>query len=93
MIDNNEINYIIMLEALDGDPKSKKEIEEVIHDYFKMTQHMKKTSLYDVYMYESNITEGIRIPMEILANQNKELKKEVNQLRKKLKMIEKYKVD
>ena len=44
-------------------------------------------------MYESNITEGIRIPMEILASQNKELKKEVNQLRKKLKMIEKYKVD
>lgn len=31
--------------------------------------------------------------MEILASQNKELKKEVNQLRKKLKMIEKYKVD
>lgn len=91
MINNNEINYIIMLEALDGDPESKKKIEEVIHDYFKMMQHMKKTSLYDVYMYESNITEGIRIPMEILASQNKELKKEVNQLRKKLKMVEKYK--
>ena len=45
MIDNNEINCIIMLEALDGDPKSKKEIEKVIHDYFKMIQHMKKTSL------------------------------------------------
>ena len=93
MINNNEMNYVNMLETLDGDPKSKKEIEEVIHDYFKMMQHMKKTSLYDVYMYESNITEGIRIPMEILANQNKELKKEVNQLRKKLKMIEKYKAD
>lgn len=93
MIDNNEINCIIMLEALDGDPKSKKEIEKVIHNYFKMMQHMKKTSLYDVYMYECNITEGIRIPMEILVSQNKELKKEVNQLRKKLKMIEKYKID
>ena len=35
--------------------------------------------------------EGIRIPMEILASQNRELKKEVNQLRKKLKMAKKYK--
>ena len=26
MINNNEINYIIMLEALDGDPESKMEI-------------------------------------------------------------------
>lgn len=79
------------LKSLDGTSENKEVIENIINEYFHMIQHMKKTSLYDVYMYESNVTKGVTVPMQILADENNKLKKEVNQLRKKLKMGEKYK--
>ena len=87
----SEINCNDALKSLDGTSENKEIIENVINDYFHMIQHMKKTSLYDVYMYENNITKGVTVPMQILADENNKLKKEVNQLRKKLKMGEKYK--
>lgn len=90
MISYTEENCMNILEFLDGKLENKEIIKRVIHNYFHMIQHMKETSLYDVYMYENNITKGITVPMKILTNENNELKKEVNQLRKKLQMGEKY---
>lgn len=87
----SEIKCMDALKSLDGTPENKEVIENIINEYFHMIQHMKKTSLYDVYMYESNVTKGVTVPMQILADENNKLKKEVNQLRKKLKMGEKYK--
>ena len=78
------------LSSLDGEPENKEIVENIIDEYFRTMEHMKETSLYDVYMYETNLVKGVTIPMKILANENSKLKEEVNQLRKKLKMSEKY---
>ena len=56
-----------------------------------MMEHMKKTSLYDVYQYEERVTRNTVEPMRVLAYDNQRLKKEVNKLRKQLGLIEKYK--
>ena len=87
----DERKYKDILMKLDGESNDKDAIEELISNYFKMIRHMKETSLYDVYMYESNITKGIKTMIQILSDQNSELKKEVNKLRKKLGLKEKYK--
>ena len=87
----DEREYKDILMKLDGESNDKDAIEELISNYFKMIRHMKETSLYDVYMYESNITKGIKTMIQILSDQNSELKKEVNKLRKKLGLKEKYK--
>lgn len=87
----DERKYKDILMRLDGESNDKDAIEELISNYFKMIRHMKETSLYDVYMYESNITKGITTTIQILSDQNSELKSEVNKLRKKLELKEKYK--
>ena len=56
-----------------------------------MIEHMEKTSLYDVYTYESRVTEAFVEPMRILAHENEKLKKEVNELRSKKGLSKKYK--
>ena len=55
-------------------------------NHFAMINHMKKTSLYDVFEYEEKLVE----PMEILVYDNEKLKKEVNDLRKQLGLSKKY---
>jgi hypothetical protein len=66
-------------------------IKSLINEHFTMLEHMKKTSLYDVYMYEKRFVKNNFEPMRILANENKDLKKEVNKLRQKLGLGNKYK--
>lgn len=66
-------------------------IESLINNYFAMIEHMKKTSLYDVYMYEEILTKNTTEPMRIFAYENEKLKKEVNDLRKQLGLCKKYK--
>ena len=66
-------------------------IKSLINEHFAMLEHMKKTSLYDVYMYEKRFAKNNFEPMRILANENKDLKKEVNKLRQKLGLWNKYK--
>lgn len=85
-----ESEYRDVLNRLDGSEEDKKVIEDLITEHIIMIRHMKETSLYDVYMYEQNITNGVRVPMEILVHENAELKKEINVLRKQLKLNEKY---
>lgn len=84
-------NYAKCLEALSKvheNAEAYNMIESLINNHFAMVEHMKKTSLYDVYMYEENTTE----PMRIFAYENEKLKKEVNDLRKQLGLGKKYKV-
>lgn len=57
-----------------------------------MIAHMEETSLYDVFMYEKNVTKKTADTLKILSYENTQLKKEVNGLRKKLKMKIKYNV-
>ena len=83
----SRLDYIIALDNAQADPNSKKIIERLIDDHLGMIRHMKKTSLWDIYEYEAGLIE----PMRILAYDNVDLKKEVNQLRKQLGMCEKYK--
>ena len=66
-------------------------IETLIHDYFAMIDHMKTTSLYDVFMYEETVVKGSLEPLKILTFENENLKKEVNKLRKQLGLSEKFK--
>lgn len=65
-------------------------IELLIEDYFRMIKHMKKTSLYDVFMYEERFAKNSIEPMKILADENEKLKKEINKLRRKLGLNKKY---
>lgn len=81
--------------AVRDDPHAPSEfvlIESLIKDYFRMFDHMKATSLYDVYTYEREVAKALFDPMEMYAFDNARLKKEVNQLRRKLNMVEKYKI-
>ena len=82
-----ENDYIIALEKVHEDAEAFKLIESLIKEHFAMIRHMKETSLYDVYMYEERLVQ----PIEILAYDNAKLKKEVNDLRKQLGLIKKYK--
>ena len=85
-----EEDYINALEKAHEDESAFKIIETFIKNHFALIEHMKETSLYDVYMYEERITKNSIEPMEILAYDNKKLKKEVNELRKQLGLSKKY---
>ena len=67
-------------------------VESVINDYFAMLEHMKETSLYDVLMYEKNVTKGCLEPLRILTYENENLKKEINKMRKELGLTGKYRL-
>lgn len=74
------------------DPEAYELVVSTIDEHFRMLTHMKKTSLWDVYQYEEQLTKYTTNSMEILMYDNEKLKKEVNKLRKQLGMIEKYRV-
>lgn len=65
-------------------------IKDLIYDYFSIIEHMKETSLYDVYTYEERFTKINTTLTEMLIFDNEKLKKEVNKLRKQLGLNEKY---
>ena len=65
-------------------------IKDLIYDYFSIIDHMKETSLYDVYTYEERFTKINTTLTEMLVFDNEKLKKEVNKLRKQLGLNEKY---
>lgn len=87
----NKQEYLDMLSKVHNDDESYTMIERLINKYFLMIEHMKKTSLYDVYDYEKRITELLIEPTKILTHENVQLKREVNNLRKQLKLSKKYK--
>lgn len=87
----NENDYKKALLDIHNNPESLLLLNELIEEHFAMIEHMKKTSLYDVYMYENTITKTSIEPMKILAFDNEKLKKEVNELRKQLGLGKKYK--
>ena len=66
-------------------------VSSLIDEHFSMIDHMKETSLYDVYMYEKTFLQNSLEPMRMLSNENRELREEVNKLRKKLGLSKKYK--
>lgn len=80
-------DYMIALAKAHEDEKAYQMVESLIKNHFAMIEHMKKTSLYDVYEYENRLVQ----PIEILAYDNEKLKKEVNDLRKQLGLGKKYK--
>ena len=82
-----ESDYLMALEKAHNDPEEHKFVESLIKDHFVMVRHMKKISLWDVFEYEKRLLD----PMSILAHENQSLKKEVNDLRKQLGKIPKYK--
>lgn len=84
-----KLDYLNALDKAHEDPESHKIIEKLIDNHLNVLEHMKKTSLWDIFEYEKRLLQ----PFEILAYDNVKLKKEVNQLRKQLGMIEKYKED
>ena len=86
-----EDDYIIALSKVHEDTEAFKMVESLIKTHFAMVEHMKKTSLYDVFMYEKRFVDNSIEPMKILAYDNEKLKKEVNDLRKQLRLSEKYK--
>lgn len=63
------------------------EVREVLDDYFALVKHLKNTPLWDVLTYEDRLESPIRI----LAADNERLKKENNELLKKLGKSQKYK--
>lgn len=84
-------DYIRALEKLSGDAEDIALLQLLVHKHFSMIDHMKATSLYDVYEYEDKIARHTLEPMKMLMFDNERLKKEVNKLRKQLGMVEKYK--
>lgn len=83
--------YIEALSKAHEDTEAFQLIKSLIDEHFSMIDHMKETSLYDVYMYEKMFTQNSLEPMRILINENEDLRKEVNKLRRKLGLSNKYK--
>ena len=83
--------YLEALSKASEDVDAYHMIVSLIKEHFGLIEHMKKTSLYDVYMYETNLANALVEPSRILSNQNADLKKEVNDLRKQLGLKKKYK--
>lgn len=84
--------YLDALSKVNEDTEAFHMIKSLINKYFAMVEHMKKTSLYDVFTYEDRVTEAFVEPMKILACENENLKKEVNNLRQQLGLKNKYKI-
>ena len=83
--------YLDALSKVNEDAEAFHMIKTLINKYFLMVEHMKKTSLYEVYTYEERVIEAFVEPMKIIAHENEGLKKEVNELRKQLGLKRKYK--
>lgn len=91
MTELTKIDYLRALKEAPYNPGARKTIEDLIDEHLKMLNHMKKTSLWDVYQYEEQLTKYTTNSLEILMYDNEKLKKEVNKLRRELGLIEKYK--
>ena len=78
------------LNRLEGSGASHFLLNELIDKYFEMVEHMKRTSIWDILLYEKDVVRETNGWLEDIIVQNNELKKEVNELRKKLKMSKKY---
>lgn len=87
MKEHTLIEYLDALDKVHEDSESRKIIEDLIGRHISMIKHMKETPLWDIYEYERKLVE----PMRMFVLENQDLKKEINQLRKKLGMCEKYK--
>lgn len=89
-----KVNKVECLEALlkaNENAEAFNLIESLINDHFAMIEHMKETSLYDVYMYEERFAKNSIEPIRILAYDNERLKKEINKLRRQIGLSQKYK--
>lgn len=62
------------------------ELKSLIDDYFSIVDHLKQTPLWDILTYEDRLES----PLRILTADNERLKKENNNLLRKLKLVEKY---
>jgi len=87
MIKANRKECLEALEKVHEDPEAFSLIESLIKEHFVMIEHMKKTALYDVFMYEERLLE----PMKMLVYDNEKLKKEINELRQNKGLGKKYK--
>ena len=92
MKERSQMNYLIALDNANVDPNSRKIIVGLIDKHFRMIRHMKETSLWDIYEYENRVASSALEPMQYLAFENNQMKKEINKLRKQLGMIEKYRI-
>ena len=81
-----------VVNRLKGSDSDIEYIKNLTERYFSMIAHIEETSLYDVFIYEKNVTKKTADTLKILSYENTQLKKEVNGLRKKLKMKIKYNV-
>ena len=82
--------YLMALAKAHEDSEAYGEIVSLIDKHFATIEHMKKTSLFDIFEYEERIAKNTIEPMRMLYYDNERLKKEVNNLRKQLGKIEKY---
>ena len=89
MRERTKTDYLVALDNAHVHPESRRIIENLIDSHLSMVEHMKETSLWDIFEYEKRLTQ----PFEIIAYDNVKLKKEVNDLRKQLGMIKKYKTE
>ena len=80
------------LERLQGSEAAHLLFDELIDRYFEMVDHMKRTSIWDILLYEKDVIRETNGWIENIIVENNELKKEVNELRKKLKMDKKYRI-
>lgn len=87
----NKEKYLEALQNANENPEAYQLIEQLINKHFAMVDHMKETSLYDVFAYEERITNALTDATKIVAYENKNLKQEVNDLRKQLGLCKKYK--
>lgn len=87
----NKDDCMIALAKAHEDAEAYRMIELLINDHFAMVEHMKETSLYDVYMYEERFVKNSIGPMKMFVYENEKLKKEVNKLRQQLGLGKKYK--
>lgn len=87
----NKVECLQALLKAHEDTESFNLIELLINEYFAIIEHMKETSLYDVYMYEEKFEKNSLEPMKMLAYDNEKLKKEINKLRREMGLSQKYK--
>lgn len=80
------------LNRLEGSEVTHLLFNELIDTYFEMVDYMKRTSIWDILLYEKDVIRETNGWLEDIIVQNNELKKEVNELRKKLEMTKKYRI-
>lgn len=82
-----------VLENLQGNKSDIDAMQGLINVYFSLLKRLQETRLYDILVYEDNLTKTTTAFSKLMVEENCELKKEVNKLRKQLNKIEKYRVE